>query len=59
MNIFGREDQNFQWSRTYSYYSTLAAQNKVIWTSRIARAGCIPEVFDYKELVSWCTDKYI
>jgi hypothetical protein len=59
VNIFGREDQNFQWSRAYSYYSTPAAQNEVIWTSGIARAGCVPEVFDCKELVSWCTDKFI
>jgi hypothetical protein len=31
----------------------------VIWTSGIACAGCIPEDFDYKEVVSWCTEKYI
>jgi hypothetical protein len=59
VNIFGREDQNFQWSRAYSYYSSPAAQNEVIWTSGIARAGCVPEVFDCKELVSWCADKFI
>jgi hypothetical protein len=34
-------------------------QNEIIWTSGIARAGCVPEVFDCKELVSWCADKYI
>jgi hypothetical protein len=59
VNIFGREDQNFQWSRAYSYYSTSAAENQVIWTSGIARAGCVPEVFDCKDLVSWCADKFI
>jgi hypothetical protein len=26
---------------------------------QIARAGCVPEVFDCKELVSWCAEKYI
>jgi len=31
----------------------------VIWSSRIARAGYIPEVFYYKEVVSWCAEKYI
>jgi hypothetical protein len=31
----------------------------VIWTSEIARAGCVPEVFDRKELVAWCIEKYI
>jgi hypothetical protein len=59
MNIFGREDQNFQWSRAYSYYSSRSTQNEVIWTSRIARVGCVPEVFDCKEVVSWCAGKYI
>jgi hypothetical protein len=31
----------------------------VIWTYGIAHAGCIPEVFDCKEVVSWCAEKYI
>jgi hypothetical protein len=31
----------------------------VIWTSGITRAGFIPEVFDCKEVVSWCAKKYI
>jgi hypothetical protein len=31
-----------------------SAQNKVIWTSRISHADCVPEVFDCKEVVSWC-----
>ena len=59
MNIFGSKDQNFQWSRAYSYYSSHSTHNEVIWTSGIARAGCVPEVFDYKEVVSWCAKKYI
>jgi hypothetical protein len=59
LNIFGRKDQNFQWSRTYSYYSSPSAQKEVIWTSRIVRAGCVPEFFDCKEFVAWCTEKYI
>jgi len=29
-----------------------------VWTSRIALAGCVLEVFDSKELVSWWVDKY-
>jgi hypothetical protein len=59
VNIFGCEDQNFQWSRAYYYYSSPAAQNEVIWIFGIARAGCVPEVFDYKKLASWCADKFI
>jgi hypothetical protein len=37
--IFGREDQNFQWSREYSYYSSPPAQKDVIWASRIDSVG--------------------
>jgi hypothetical protein len=59
MNIFEREDHNFQWFRAYSYYSSPSIQNEVIWTSGIARAGCVPKVFDCKEVVSWCAERYI
>jgi hypothetical protein len=59
--LFGWEDQRFQWSRSYWYYSSLPLpernENKV-WTSGIALAGCVPEVFDSREIVSWCVDKY-
>jgi hypothetical protein len=46
-------------SREYSYYSTPSTQNQVIWTSGIAHAGCVPEVFECKEPVSWYGDKFI
>jgi hypothetical protein len=59
LNIFGCEDQTFQCSRAYSYYSSPPAKKEVIWTSRIVRAGCVPEVFDCKELVAWCIEKYV
>jgi hypothetical protein len=59
LNIFGREDQNFQWSRAYSYYSSPLAQKDVIWASGITRVGCVPEVFYSKEHVSWCVKKYM
>ena len=58
-NMFAHKDQNFQWSRAYFYYSSHSAQNEVIWTFVISRAGCIPEVFDCKEVVSWCVEKHI
>jgi hypothetical protein len=59
VNTFGCEDQNFHWSRAFSYYSTPIIENQVIWTSGIARAGCIPAVFYCKDLVSWCANKFI
>jgi hypothetical protein len=58
-NTFGREDQNFQWSRAYSYYPSPSSQREVIWTSEIVHACCVPEVFECKEFVSWCAEKYI
>jgi hypothetical protein len=48
LNIFGHEDQKFQWSIEYSYYSSPPAQKDIIWESRIARAGCVLDVFEYK-----------
>jgi hypothetical protein len=59
VNMFSQEDQIFQSSRACFYYSSCSAQNKVIWTSGIAHASCVPEVFDSKEVVSWCAKKYI
>jgi hypothetical protein len=59
LNIFGREDQNFQWSRVYSYYSSPPTHKDVIWAFGITHVGCVPEVFYCKELVAWCVDKYI
>jgi hypothetical protein len=59
LNIFGCEEQKFQWARAYSYYSSPSSQMEVIWTSRISRVGSVHEVLDYKELVSWCAEKYI
>jgi hypothetical protein len=59
LNIFCREDKNFHWSSAYSYYSSPPAQKDVIWASRIARAGCVLEVFDYKDLVAWYVEKYV
>jgi hypothetical protein len=59
LNIFGHEDQNFQWSREYSYYLSPPAQKDVIWTYGIACTRCVPQVFKCKELVAWCIEKYV
>jgi hypothetical protein len=59
VNTFGHEDQNFHWSREFSYYSTPTVENQVIWTFGIAHASCVPKVFYCKDLVSWCADKFI
>jgi hypothetical protein len=59
LNIFGCEDQKFQWSRAYSYYSSPPKEKDIIWASGIARTRCVPKVFDCKELVAWCMEKYV
>jgi hypothetical protein len=59
LNIFGREDQSFQWSKAYSYYSSPSVEKEVIWTYGITRTGCVSKVFDCKELVAWCVERYI
>jgi hypothetical protein len=59
LNIFCCEDHSFQWSRVYSYYSSPPAQKDVMWTLGISHAGCVPEVFNYKELVAWCVENYV
>jgi hypothetical protein len=61
LNLFGREGQRFQWSRYYWYYSLLPLleeNENIVSTSGIASAGCVPEVFDYREILSWCVDKH-
>ena len=37
----------------------MSAQKDIIWESRIAHVGCVPEVFDIKELIACCMDKYV
>jgi hypothetical protein len=51
----------FSGLKAYMYYSTLPPLEKnsnKIWTSGIALTGCVPKVYDFKELISWCIDKF-
>jgi hypothetical protein len=53
-NTLGREDREFQWPEAYKWYSRLSLEDKSsnkVWTSGITQAGCMPKVFDFKELV--------
>jgi hypothetical protein len=60
LNLFAREDQNYHWSRSYWYYSSLLGkENNKVWTSGIVLAGCVPEVFECKDILTWCIDKFI
>jgi hypothetical protein len=60
LNLFNREDQNYHWSCSYWYYSNLFSKEKNrVWTSEIVLAGCVPEVFECKDIVTWCIEKFI
>ena len=60
LNMFAKEDHNHHWSRSYWYYATFPNKdNNKIWTSGIAHVGCVPKVFDCKEVVTWCVDKFV
>jgi hypothetical protein len=61
LNTFIQEDTKFYWSRGFKYYSTFPPTKRSsndIWTSRIAKAGCVLEVFDAKYLVMLCIDEF-
>jgi hypothetical protein len=45
VNTFGHDDQNFQWSRAYSYYSSPSAQKEV----RRWSLGAPRDIFQAKE----------
>jgi hypothetical protein len=51
LNIFGREDQNFQWSRAYSYYSSPPAQKDIIWASESLALGVFLRFLSVKNLL--------
>jgi hypothetical protein len=38
--------------------TSMEKNSNQIWTSGISLAGCIPEVYNFKELISWCIDKF-
>jgi hypothetical protein len=59
LNLFAREDHNYHWSRSYWYYSTLPDKfNNNVWTYGIGLTGCVPEVFECKDIVTWFIDKF-
>jgi hypothetical protein len=61
LNTFARENSENHWSKVYKKYSSLPTEERnanIVWTSGIVRAGCVPEVFDTKDLVIWCTDNF-
>jgi hypothetical protein len=61
LNTFVQEDPQNHWPKIYRSYASLPSEKRNfnnIWTSGIVRARCVPEVFDTKYLVIWCTDNF-
>ena len=42
----------------WRYYQHFGMRRPKIWTSGIALVGCVPKVYDFKELISQCIDKF-
>jgi hypothetical protein len=61
VNSLMHQNKEFHWSTTYQWYSSLTPEQKVannIWTTGLAKVGCMPEAFDFRELVSWCASRF-
>ena len=55
MNSLAHESREFQCSVAYKCYFELSREENImnkVWTSRIAKVECMPEAFDFTELVS-------
>lgn len=54
INSLAREHKDFHCSLVYRWYSNLFEEEKTkkkVWSSRVAKAGCMPKAFDFRELV--------
>jgi len=57
VNSLTHQDKVFHFSVAYQWFHILTLEHKKnnqIWMTRLVNVGCIPEVFDFMELVSWC-----
>jgi hypothetical protein len=57
VNSLAREENNFHWSTSYKWFLNKSVKKRKmekLWTIGIVNVGCVPEVFEFKELVSWC-----
>jgi hypothetical protein len=51
----------FHWSKDYGWYSSLAVEenhSNTLWMTRLAKVGCMPEVFSVPKLVLWCSKRF-
>jgi hypothetical protein len=55
VNSLAKEDKNFHWSASYQWFLNKSPEEKKndrLWTTGLVNVGCVPEVFDFKELVT-------
>jgi hypothetical protein len=55
------QDKDFHWSVAYQWFLSLTPEQKLknkIWMTGLVNVGCMPEVFDFRELVSWCACRF-
>lgn len=57
-NYLARDDKGFHWSRAYSWYADQLVEQRMksnIWLTGLENVGCMLEVFNARDLVSWCS----
>lgn len=61
VNSLVQNNKDYHWDVAYKWYSEMQEEdhkeNKV-WTSVLAKAGCMAEVFDFREAVHWCAKRF-
>ena len=61
INSPARDNKNFHWSTSYEWFSRKSEeenQTYKIWTTWLVNVGCVPHIFNYRELVSWCAQRF-
>jgi hypothetical protein len=57
INSLACQDKDFHWSLPYQWFQSLTLEQKnsnTICTTSLVNVGFIPEVFDFRELLSQC-----
>jgi hypothetical protein len=57
INSLVKEDNNFHWFALHQWFLNKSLEEKKydrLWTTSLVNVGCVPEVFKFKEIISWC-----
>jgi hypothetical protein len=61
VNSLAKENKNFHWSTSYEWFLSKTVEEKKtdkLWITGLVNVGCVPVVFDCKELISWCAQRF-